>query len=930
MTRTRYITAFSSAPEAYFTFTPTFGTAPALVTFTDSSTRSPTSWSWSFGDGDTSTLQNPVHTYSAPGNYIVTLTATNAAGSNIITRTFDVYTTSPVNVTVANFTAVQTSYTNLTIVTSSASSINATSWNWSFGDGYTSTLQHPLHTYSAPGTYIVSLTTTSNEIYSSTPTKGRSNAVPMVTSSTITMHITVYGLAPQPDFTSNLTSGSVPLPVKFTDSSTRSPTSWNWSFGDGGTSTLQNPEHIYSAPGTYTVSLKATNTIGNDTIIRTGYIKVSAFSPEAYFTGTPTAGPAPLPVKFTDNSTRYPTSWNWSFGDGGTSTVQNPEHIYSAPGIYTVSLKATNAIGSDSIIRTGYISVTNVTSAPTVTGITPSSGLNNGIVSITNLAGTGFYGTPTVYLVKTSQSSIIATDVRVVDSTKITCSFNLAGKPAGLWDVTVVNPDGQQGSLVEGFMISATPPTPTPTEGSDDTVPVQSGQSGSGTAIANGAPAAQTVSYSFGIPSSTDPVSIQSVSFVPNRSISQSQCVVQQQEPSSAIGLTGRPAAYEKIEIAWINPNVITSGTIHFSVLGSWLREKHIDPANVVLLRNHDLVWTELPTTFESTNGDIHYYQSDTPGFSYFAVSERLPAPTVTATPQAEVSPAVKVQPVSPSVTVTAITTPDITKPAPANEGGSPVVYPTPAPSPSIIPVPAIILLAAGIILICAAGVRSLIIRKRPHKTRVLIVDDEPDIVDVFSYLLEENGYDTIKSSSGGECLSLLADKKNHPDVILLDIMMFPMDGWETLEKIKKDPVLRKIPVLMLTGKQLLPEEAKRYGICIEDYIPKPVTPSELYAAIEYTLNRKKKIEGEIQMALRAGTDKALVCEYARLTKRVDVDKKLVNLLKTTYTKVGETEQGILRKIEDMANDIQQSEEKLILLQLKVLVSPSSGSRRSF
>ena len=88
----------------------------------------------------------------------------------------------------------------------------------------------------------------------------------------------------------------------------------------------------------------------------------------------------------------------------------------------------------------------------------------------------------------------------------------------------------------------------------------------------------------------------------------------------------------------------------------------------------------------------------------------------------------------------------------------------------------------------------------------------------------------------GEECLGIL--KTVTPDLILLDIMMEPMDGWETLEKIKENPVTKDIPVLMLTAKQLTPTEAEEYGIFIEDYVLKPITHRELYDAIEHVLGR--------------------------------------------------------------------------------------------
>lgn len=80
----------------------------------------------------------------------------------------------------------------------------------------------------------------------------------------------------------------------------------------------------------------------------------------ADFSGTPLSGEIPLTVQFTDLSTGSPTSWSWSFGDGGTSTAQNPTHTYVTSGTYTVSLTATNANGSDTVTKTGYITVNPV------------------------------------------------------------------------------------------------------------------------------------------------------------------------------------------------------------------------------------------------------------------------------------------------------------------------------------------------------------------------------------------------------------------------------------------------------------------------------------------------------------------------------------------------------------------------------------------
>ncbi|WP_424037545.1 PKD domain-containing protein, partial [Methanoregula sp.] len=139
-------------------------------------------------------------------------------------------------------------------------------------------------------------------------------------------------------FTTSQATGLVPLTVQFIDKSTDQPTSWNWSFGDGGYSSLQNPTHRYTASGVYTVRLDTKNNLGpcwNTTTISVSPL-VASFTPNL------TSGIVPLTVQFKDTSTDQPTSWNWSFGDGGTSTLQNPVYTYMNYGTYTANLIASN------------------------------------------------------------------------------------------------------------------------------------------------------------------------------------------------------------------------------------------------------------------------------------------------------------------------------------------------------------------------------------------------------------------------------------------------------------------------------------------------------------------------------------------------------------------------------------------------------------
>jgi len=165
---------------------------------------------------------------------------------------------------------------------------------------------------------------------------------------------------PVASFTASPTSGKAPLTVAFTDKSKGSPTKWKWSFGDGTTSTQQNLTHKYSKVGSYTVKLTATNDKGSNTVTKTDYIKVVT-KPVAVFSAKPTSGKSPLTVSFTDKSSGIPTSWKWSFGDGKTSTDQNPEHRYLQEGNYTVKLTVTNTAGSSTKTKTNYIKVTTNT-----------------------------------------------------------------------------------------------------------------------------------------------------------------------------------------------------------------------------------------------------------------------------------------------------------------------------------------------------------------------------------------------------------------------------------------------------------------------------------------------------------------------------------------------------------------------------------------
>ena len=173
---------------------------------------------------------------------------------------------------------------------------------------------------------------------------------------------TVPYSAPVANFASNVTSGLAALSVTFTSTSSGNITGYSWNFGDGATGTAQNPSHSYGTAGAYTVSLSVTGPGGTNTSTKAGYINVSqpvAISPPiAGFTVDKTSGVAPLTVNFASTSTGSISSYNWTFGDGTSSTAQNPSYAYSAAGSYTVALTVTGSGGSNTMTKTNYIAVT--------------------------------------------------------------------------------------------------------------------------------------------------------------------------------------------------------------------------------------------------------------------------------------------------------------------------------------------------------------------------------------------------------------------------------------------------------------------------------------------------------------------------------------------------------------------------------------------
>ncbi len=297
-------------------------------------------WNWDFGDGFFSNVMNPVHTFAATGAYNVTLTTTDTLGNqSIVSHVVDIQST-PVSffsIETPNCLNNETQFINL----SSTGNGYITQWIWNFGDGSpTVTVLFPddpnvTHTYTTQATFEVSLTVINSFGCENTYTDNVS-------------------ITPAPIANFYHSPSCENMIVDFQDASSPNGAgnivSWNWNFGDpasgvNNTSNLNNPQHIYASPGIYTVTLYVVNFNNcTDTItkeVNAGVAPPVAFSWDASCANT-------LTSFFTDASvvnTNAISNYLWDFGDGGQATIQDPQHMYQVPGLYTVTLTVTDSAG---------------------------------------------------------------------------------------------------------------------------------------------------------------------------------------------------------------------------------------------------------------------------------------------------------------------------------------------------------------------------------------------------------------------------------------------------------------------------------------------------------------------------------------------------------------------------------------------------------
>jgi CheY-like chemotaxis protein len=158
----------------------------------------------------------------------------------------------------------------------------------------------------------------------------------------------------------------------------------------------------------------------------------------------------------------------------------------------------------------------------------------------------------------------------------------------------------------------------------------------------------------------------------------------------------------------------------------------------------------------------------------------------------------------------------------------------------------------------------------------ILIVDDEPAIREIFAIYLEMGGFKSVAVPGGMECLEQLKIQK--PDLILLDLMMEPMDGWETLQAIRQDPSSSQIPVIIITGKQPTAGEILKYGGLIEDFIVKPVDFNVVSESFHRIIEKDRELNREMNR-IKEEQYPELLTEYTRFLRLIRVIHNLINRL---------------------------------------------------
>jgi PGF-pre-PGF domain-containing protein len=369
------------------------------------------------------------------------------------------------------------------------------------------------------------------------------------------------------DFLAFPSTGIAPLTVKLTDKSTGSPISWSWNFGDGANSTQENPNHTYSKVGSYSISLTATNSAGNNTTTKSNYIKVVAFVdpvsnlscnvtpgqttlPVADFNANATSGYAPLSILFTDTS-QNAEARDWDFNNDGIPDSSDAIHVYAytAPGNYTVNLKVSNTNGTASKTATITILKESDSSGDSSSGGSSSGGSSSDGSSHRSGGNGGAGGSPE------PQSN--------VETKEISQAFVTSGNPV-----------------------------------------------------------------KFDFPRNV--TSVIYVSFDSKKTADKTTTIVEMLKGKSTL-VSELPSdeVYKFLNI-WVGnsgfatPKNIKNAVVCFKVKKSWIQDKKIDQSSIILNRYSNKKWNQLTTSLLNEDYKYLYFTAQTPGFSPFAITGKV------------------------------------------------------------------------------------------------------------------------------------------------------------------------------------------------------------------------------------------------------------------------------------------------------------------
>ena len=308
-------------PDIAFTVAPTSVCAGEEFSFVNSTTGI-SGLQWDFGDGTGSTLNSPTHAYAEGGTYMVELSATSIA-NGCTSSLIQPVIVSPTPV--AAFTPTPASGCIDLTVAFENNTVGGDFSQWNFGNGNTSALPAPFHTYTVPGSYTVRLVA------------GSLNGC----TDTVTAVVVAHPL-PTSAFSLSAAQSCDVSDVVQTLNASQGAVGFFWDLGNGETSELNQPQVVYDTPGTYTIQLTTTNQFGCEAVSSATY--TLHLAPLAAFTSAPQPGCEGYPIAFL-NASQYSTSFAWDLGDGSASVLAFPLHTYDEAGEYDVRLIAYGAGG---------------------------------------------------------------------------------------------------------------------------------------------------------------------------------------------------------------------------------------------------------------------------------------------------------------------------------------------------------------------------------------------------------------------------------------------------------------------------------------------------------------------------------------------------------------------------------------------------------